>query len=611
LHNPSYNGVNKYGDEVAKTIDLDAIAGAAQGTFGNIHVARTGYREEDLVDYDAEQIKADAAIHYRLTDDIELIGSYKFGTGKTLFQGANRYAFRDLFMHQFRFEAKSQDFLLRAYSNVENSGNSYDLNFAGTNVNRLWKSDADWFNDYANAYLGTVANVDSADHLAARAFADRNRLQPESEAFRTALDSVTSETSLLEGAKFLDRSEMYHLEGQYDFANYVDFMELQVGGNYRMFRLISDGTLFNDTPDAPIRNAEFGAYARGAFLFSNEMLKLAWAARYDKNANFNGQFTPRAALIYSKGRNKEHNFRLAYQTGFRNPTLQNQYINLNIGSARILGSVDENIANFSEEVTAGGVTTTVTGAMIYQNAYTAASVQAFATSGDAGVLVKANYNYVKPERVTTYELGYRGVVNKKMYLDIHAYRNQYKNFIANVNVVHPLVGNIDDGTAIASLVNGTTAVYQLATNIDGKVTSQGVGLTFEYALNQGFKLSGNYHYATYENVDADDALIPGFNTPENRFAVGLSNNNLFKGFGFTFRYHWIDGYTWNSPFGTGLINQYSTINAQITYKVPKSKVAIKIGGNNILGEEYKTGVGLPNVGSIYYISLSFDELNDF
>jgi iron complex outermembrane receptor protein len=610
--NPSFDGVNIYGDEIATTLNLDALTGAPAGTFGGIRVARTGYREEDLTNYDAEQIKADMALHYRLTDAVELIGSYRFGTGQTVFQGANRYNFDNLYMNQFKLEMKSTDFFVRAYANLENSGDSYDMRFASWNVNRFWKADEAWFGEYAAAYLGTVAGVDSANHTAARAFADRDRLQPGSEDYRTALDSVNSLSDLTQGARFLDRSEMYHVEGQYDFSNYLSNMELQIGGNYRMFRLISDGTLFNDTEGNPIANSEYGAYLRGSFFFLEERLKLAYAVRYDKNQNFDGRITPRAAIIYSAGKDKEHNFRFSYQTGFRNPTTQNQFINLNVGVAHILGGVESTINNYSKiYALTNGTNVTLSGADIYNNSYTANSVQNFVTSGSPDSLVAATIPFVKPEKVTTFELGYRGIVNKRMFLDIHAYSNTYEDFIANTNVVTLLEGNVSDASGVAALAAGNSTVYQLATNATGTVTSIGGGIAFEYALAQGFRLLGNYNYASFENVDADAELLPGFNTPEHRFGLGLSNDNLVKGFGFTVRYNWSDGYRWQSAFGAGNIESFQTVNAQISYKIPNSKVVLKLGGNNILGQEYMTSFGTPNIGSIYYISFTFDDLNDF
>ena len=57
-----------------------------------VDVSRTGYREQDVTDYDAGNGKADISFHYRPTGgDFEIEWNSKFGWGRTIYQGANRY----------------------------------------------------------------------------------------------------------------------------------------------------------------------------------------------------------------------------------------------------------------------------------------------------------------------------------------------------------------------------------------------------------------------------------------------------------------------------------------------------------------------------------------
>jgi hypothetical protein len=44
-------------------------------------------------------------------------------------------------------------------------------------------------------------------------------------------------------------------------------------------------------------------------------------------------------LLYILVVKVRHNFRGSFQTGFRNPTTQDQYIGFNVGSAILLGSI--------------------------------------------------------------------------------------------------------------------------------------------------------------------------------------------------------------------------------------------------------------------------------
>jgi len=142
--NPAYNGINVYGDEVGTTLNFDELSGLplAPGTLGSARVTRTGYNERDLVDYDAQSVKADWSLNYRpFGDDLEIIYNGRVGRGTTIYQGANRYYVDGFKMQQHKLEIKNDNFFLRGYIVAENSGNAYDTRFAAINVNRQWKSD--------------------------------------------------------------------------------------------------------------------------------------------------------------------------------------------------------------------------------------------------------------------------------------------------------------------------------------------------------------------------------------------------------------------------------------------------------------------------------------
>src|SRR5690606_39912800 len=55
------------------------------------------------------------------------------------------------------------------------------------------------------------------------------------------------------------------------------------------------------------------------------------------------------------------------------------------------------------------------------------------------------------------------------------------------------------------------------------------------------------------------------------------------------------------------IPAYSTVDAQISKKLPAMKSIVKIGGTNIGNKLYTTGWGNPSVGGLYYLSITFDE----
>jgi outer membrane receptor protein involved in Fe transport len=72
-------------------------------------------------------------------------------------------------------------------------------------------------------------------------------------------------------------------------------------------------------------------YLQASKSLFQDKLKVTLSGRYDKNQNFDGQFTPRASAVFSP--TERHNFRASYQTGFRNPTISDQYIKLDVGQS--------------------------------------------------------------------------------------------------------------------------------------------------------------------------------------------------------------------------------------------------------------------------------------
>jgi hypothetical protein len=84
----------------------------------------------------------------------------------------------------------------------------------------------------------------------------------------------------------------------------------------------------------------------------DDRLKFTGSMRYDKAQNFDGIIL-QGFLVYS-GESRKHNFRGSFQTGFRNPTTQDQYIGFNVGSAILLGSAPDNLTRFVETLPING-----------------------------------------------------------------------------------------------------------------------------------------------------------------------------------------------------------------------------------------------------------------
>ncbi len=632
--NPNYNGINVYGDEVSTNLRgvgqglaaAGLIPASAVNLLPNSNVSRTGYREVDLTDNVASNTKLDFSLHYRPfgNENLEVIWQSKFGFGNAVYQGANRYYLNNFFMQQHKLEFKGKNFFVRGYTTTEDGGNSYDMLFTGINVNRKWKDDRTWFGQYAGAYIqSTLAGATPSDaHQNARNTADTGRLIPGTDAFKTAFNQVTSEASVLSGSKLVDNSRIYHSDVNYNFKDKVKFAEIQVGGSYRLYELNSQGRIYTDA-NGPINYNEYGAYTQLQKKLMDDRLKLSGSIRYDKSQNFDGNYSPRISAVYSAGENKQHNFRASFQTGFRNPSTQDQYIGFNVGSAILLGSAPDNLIRYTEtlpvstpvgQLFAGGTSVVMNGLNAYNNSYTAASVAALSATGNPAALRKTNLEYVKPEEVRAIELGYRSVVND-ISVDINGYYNVYNNFIGNLNVVAPFYGTAIDspsatggptnlGTqSIHALQNGNFRAYQLYTNTKIEIKSLGFGLGLSKKVYKDFEFGVNYNYAQFDfDRSQDESFEASFNTPKHRVKASIGNEKVFKNFGFNISGRWNTEYTWESTMVDGVIPEATVIDAQITYNVPSMKSAFKIGAANLGGREYFQVLGAGLIGQQIFAS---------
>ena len=611
-NNPGKDEVNVYGDEVVRT-----LAGIGRGS-------RTGDEEKNLMNYDVYSLKLGGALHYRISNNMEISYQYNFGKGTSSYTGSSRFDLNNFVLQQHRAELKGSNYFLRAYSVIENSHDSYNTRSLAQFLNRTWVKDLNgqvvspgnadntWFARYAAAYDGDINGVTAASHSAARAFADEGRLMPGTAAFNQAKDNLIHNYGL-SGAGVFSNSKFYHVEGQYDFTDHIKVFELLAGGNFRYYDMFTNGSLFEDK-DQKITIKEYGAFVQAAKKLLDDRLKLTASVRFDKNNNFSGSYTPRFSAVYTVA--KVHNFRASYQTGFRNPTPVDLYIHLNVGPITILGGAPNNSKGMN----------------VYENSFTASSVGAFGAAFGAAManntpfpqaiaenkhlLEQSDVAYIKPERQKAFELGYKGLIQDKLLIDLNYYHSSYTNFIINTVVIRPknIISDGNGGVSVAAaadIPNGDVQAFQLYTNAPDKVSSQGASAGLSYSLPKGYTLTGNLTWAEFNLMNANPNNIPAFNTPKFTTNLGFGNANVFKNFGFNINWHWQDAFDWYGTFNgnrPGRIGAYSLVDLQVNKKIPSIHSTIKLGGSNVLNNRIYQAFGSPYVGALYYVSIVFDGL---
>ena len=617
-----YDAINRYGDEnLSPNINNASDPGGMNSFPGLGRWHRTGYWEQDIVDYDTKNLKTALALHYMLSDDIELIASSNFGTGTTVYQGDNRFSLRDILFFQNRIEIKKEDdFFIRAYATHEDAGNSYDAVLTAFLLQDAASEDWKWNDRYREYWSNNIvdsvqalgpdiqwdpqigvpfdfgpidsllaANSDliSGWHQLAANNANSydggqpdyiDFFEPGTARFDSMLNVITSNASFLEGgSKIIDRSALYHFHAEKKFK--TDFAKFTLGANGRMYQPKSEGSLFSDTNGVVILNKEFGVYGGFEKSFLSDRLIFKTTLRIDKNQNFKLLPSPAGSFIYKA--NENHTFRSTFSSAIRNPTLLNQYMYYNVGRAILVGNISG-----------------------YDSLVTVESLRNFAYTQNPDTLNYFNLDPIQPEKVKSIEFGYRGILKNKVYIDASYYYSWYRDFIGFINGVDMEVSDIN-----TPLIRN---VYRIATNSNQRITTQGFSIGINYYFGKYYGFNGNYSWNRL-NQQTDDPIIPAYNTPEHKFNIGLSGQNMeleklnLSGLGFNINYKWIEGFLFEgSPQFTGEVPTYGLLDLQVNKKLPKLNLTAKIGASNALNNKVLQVYGGPYVGRMIYFSIVFD-----
>ena len=678
-HPFGFDAVNIYGDEDVSFNNDNSdnlLPTSLGGRPGLTRFLRNGYRENDLLDYDTDNSKFNTGLYYKLNDKITTNYSFSYSTGNTIYQGDNRYALRgiEFFQHKLEIGEKGKWFL-RGYRTSEDAGDTYDVVTTALRMQEAQSNNADWNTNYLTFWSQNIVPILEAtgvpdslfQHVLAQGYSDpdsslalynqlsldwinnntdffsnlhqqnlettnslndqfiQSYYEPGTARFDSLFNSITQRTFTEGGSRFFDKSKLSHIAGEYKFEwNDIDFT---VGGNARFYSPDSRGTIFSDTLSyiyakdslgnnilvdgqrvkldssrVSIRNSEWGSYFGLEKKFKEEKLITNATVRLDKNQNFDPLLSPAVSLVYVP--DDKNTYRLSFSSAIRNPTLADQYLFYNVGRAILLGNIDGRFEQGNDSL------------------ITIDSFSDFRTNLDRDTLQYFNVESIRPEQVRTVEAGYRGKLSEELYVDLGAYYSRYTDFIGFELGISAFVDPVQN-TAPTNV-----QVYRVASNAKSIVTTSGFSLGMNYYFKKS-SLSGNYSFNELVSGD-DDPIIPAFNTPKNKFNLGLSARELmlFKKiphFGYGINYKWIQGFLFEgSPQFTGSIPTYDMLDAQVNVFFPQISTTLKIGGSNILGIRplFAKGVenrlerafdnknlqvyGGPSVGRLLYVSFQID-----
>ncbi len=624
--NPARDPVNGYGNESPDRSTL-LLGGKSYA------VARTGYAEPDVTSYDLRTLKGDAAVHYKLGPEAELAYTYRVAGFDNVYQRANRFRLQGYLLQQHAVQLTGPVVQARAYFTQETTGQSYNLRSAAENIDRGYKPDAAWNQDYTAAWNAATAGGQSVAqaHASARLAADAGRYQPGTPAFDQKLRELANINNWDQGAALRVRASLAHAEAQVNLAEALRRgghalpagLDLLAGADHRTYLVVPDGNYFinpakGQDPYSDLLYSKTGGFVQAGAHLLEDKIRLTATLRADKNDYFNLRLNPRLTAVYSP--TPRHHFRLSYQSGYRFPSLFEGFSNVNSGQVKRIGGLrimsDGVFENSYLRTSIDAFNTAVTAAVnANASTQTAAQKRQAAILQNQSLLVKNPYTYLRPEYIRSLELGYKAALGPggRLRADVDFYYNSYRDFIAQVEAYvpvsaagAPLTTGTDLNTVATALsAKATQARYRLYTNSQSQVYNYGGSLGLRYELAGGYLAGANATSTRLARTENGDGLEDGFNTPRWAYNLSLGNEKAVGNFGFGLNYRWQQHYYSQTFLVSGDVPSYSSLDAQITYAVPAPNLRFKLGASNLLNNYYVSYLGGPSVGGLYYLAVTY------
>ncbi len=636
-NNPAFDAWNRYGDENNNAVTINGVN--YNGGNKTFILRRTGYWEKDLVNPQVDNLKFDAAIHYKLNENAELSYSYRVGKMDGVFQRGNKIQLDNVVVQNHKLELKGHNYFIRAYTSIENTGDSYNLKPLSDNLQLTQSSNSAWgtkFKSALQSQLNAGQDLETAMKYA-RTVADQGRVEAGTEAFEQLKDTIikinnwdhknagVAGAPATGGAWLLQKSRLYQVEGQWDLSEKVKLFDLLAGADFRLYEVIPDGNNFVDFSrpvnerNIPDKDGSFGSnvtYSKvGGFVqvtkkIFKDKLKLFGSIRFDYNPEFNPIWNPRVSAVYEVAKN---NFlRLTYQNGYRFPALFEALSFVNNGNVRRVGGleyINEGLGYLENSYTLASVNNF--NAAVNKDV-TAGMTQNAAALKNKEILAITNLNPTTPEKINSLEFGYKSVLlDNKLVIDFDAYSNNYSGFLGQVEVSVPSSGAVGTDAATVDMLASNRSKqtrYRVFTNAKNTYHNYGSSLGVTYNFFRKFTISGNINYNNISVNKTPDVFITAFNTPKWVTNLSFANREVVKNVGFNIVWRWQDAFVWESPLANGGIPAYQVVDAQVTYRVPKAKATIKVGASNIFNNRYIQYAAGPTIGGLYYAAFTFDGL---
>jgi outer membrane receptor protein involved in Fe transport len=352
-------------------------------------------------------------------------------------------------------------------------------------------------------------------------------------------DSREPQISLSSGLPLIERSSITNAEIQYRNTLFDPNLFFIGGISFRYQEVNSDGTLMK----APRYDNFVGFYGQFEYTFSEKFKGMA-AARWDLSTLYDRQFSPKIALVWSPTR--DHSFRATFNQAFQFASPAEKFLYILRTATNPYTGLKSYIAYLGNE----------------------------------------NLNV---EKITGYELGYKGIFGKTFFISVDCYYNLLKDFITDLAPgVHPNYppGYYQlPGDTVKDQFGVQVARSVWSYNNAGKVTEGGFEIGVNYYLSDTWLLDANYSFFDFavQEKSPQDILLP--NTPKHKPNIGITYMNKDIGLDVGVKVKYVPSFEWAAGIYQGTIPSYALVNFASSYKIT-SHLVIGVTVSNLFDREH-------------------------
>jgi len=339
-------------------------------------------------------------------------------------------------------------------------------------------------------------------------------------------------------------------------------------------------------------------------------LRLVLSGRYDKSTAYEANFSPKAGLLYTPW--TDQTFRVTYNQAFKTPTALNNYFSIpdfvrlaaGFGGFGVFGNKD------------GFTVQNATGATV------------------------ATYQPLVPEKNTTYEIGYKGVLKDRVFLDAAYYQSDYENFTSPLVTINTHLSGTFAYDASGQRIASSNGAQSVLTYLNlGKAKLEGMDAGVRWVLNDIWAASGTLSLTKLRSVETrptDPAAVveaTALNTTPTKWNVGMDFNAPERKLlgGFAVRH--VTGYNFRSGINAGVIPTFETLDITLGRRFPSLGAQLNVSLQNLaactagsyelragqtspgtlvrkrgcsIGRRHLEMINMPSIGTMLFVGVRYD-----